>query len=129
MKSNLLARCFAVILLVAGFVWVMSSPSSAQSGRKRQVQTSPQYETQSPQDSGKGAEKPPEKSTNKPLADSTPVTVDENGKVISAQATSGPGPLRDAAVEAAKHARFSPTKLSGAPVKVIGLINYNFTLP
>ena len=57
------------------------------------------------------------------------VTVDENGKVISAQATSGPGPLRDAAVEAAKHARFSPTKLSGAPVKVIGLINYNFTLP
>src|SRR3954470_2818381 len=46
------------------------------------------------------------------------VTVDENGKVISAQATSGPGPLRDAAVEAARHARFSPTKLSGAPVKV-----------
>ena len=57
------------------------------------------------------------------------VTVDETGKVISAQATSGPGPLRDAAVEAAKHARFSPTKLSGAPVKVVGLINYNFTLP
>jgi TonB family protein len=57
------------------------------------------------------------------------VTVDENGKVIAAQATSGPGPLRDAAVEAAKHARFSPTKLSGAPVKVVGLINYNFTLP
>ena len=57
------------------------------------------------------------------------VTVDENGKVISAQATSGPAPLRDAAVEAAKHAKFSPTKLSGAPVKVVGLINYNFTLP
>lgn len=57
------------------------------------------------------------------------VTVDENGKVITAQAISGPGQLRDAAVEAAKHARFSPTKLSGAPVKVVGLINYNFTLP
>ncbi len=57
------------------------------------------------------------------------VTVDESGKVISAQAISGPGALRDAAVEAAKKARFSPTKLSGAPVKVVGLINYNFTLP
>ena len=57
------------------------------------------------------------------------VTVDENGKVLSARATSGPPTLRDAAVEAAKHARFSPTRLSGAPVKVIGMINYNFTLP
>jgi protein TonB len=57
------------------------------------------------------------------------VTVDENGKVISAKAVSGPPTLRDAAVDAARHARFSPTKLSGAPVKVIGLINYNFTLP
>jgi TonB family protein len=57
------------------------------------------------------------------------VIVDENGKVISAQAVSGPGLLRDAAIDAAKRARFSPTKLSGAPVKVVGLINYNFTLP
>jgi protein TonB len=57
------------------------------------------------------------------------VIIDENGKVISAQAVSGPSPLRDAAVDAAKRARFSPTKLSGAPVKVVGLINYNFTLP
>jgi protein TonB len=57
------------------------------------------------------------------------VIVDENGKVISAQAVSGPAPLREAAVDAAKRARFSPTKLSGAPVKVAGLINYNFTLP
>lgn len=57
------------------------------------------------------------------------VIVDENGKVISAQAVSGPPPLREAAIDAAKRARFSPTKLSGAPVKVVGLINYNFTLP
>jgi TonB family protein len=57
------------------------------------------------------------------------VIVDENGKVISAQAVSGPAPLREAAVDAAKRARFSATKLSGAPVKVVGLINYNFTLP
>jgi TonB family protein len=57
------------------------------------------------------------------------VIVDESGKVISAKAVSGPVPLRDAAVEAAKRARFSPTKLSGAAVKITGLINYNFTLP
>ena len=57
------------------------------------------------------------------------VTVDENGKVISATAVSGPPLLRDAAVDAAKRARFSATKLSGAPVKVVGLINYNFKLP
>jgi TonB family protein len=57
------------------------------------------------------------------------VVVDESGKVISAQAVSGPPSLRDAAVEAAKHARFSPTKLSGAAVKISGSINYNFNLP
>src|SRR5258708_7361650 len=55
--------------------------------------------------------------------------VDENGKVISARALSGPSTLRDVAVEAAYRARFSPTKLSGQPVKVTGQINYNFTLP
>jgi TonB family protein len=57
------------------------------------------------------------------------VVVDENGKVISARALSGPGTLRGVAVEAAYRARFSPTKLSGQPVKVTGQINYNFTLP
>ncbi len=57
------------------------------------------------------------------------VVVDENGKVISARALSGSTILRDVAVEAAYRARFSPTKLSGQPVKVTGQINYNFTLP
>jgi protein TonB len=56
------------------------------------------------------------------------VIVDETGKVISAVATSGPGLLRDVAVQAALRARFSPTKLSGQPVKVSGLINYKFAL-
>lgn len=59
---------------------------------------------------------------------SVEVVVDETGKVISAQATSGPAVLREAAVQAALRARFSPTKLSGQPVKVAGLINYKFTL-
>jgi TonB family protein len=57
------------------------------------------------------------------------VVVDESGKVISARALSGPPSLRDVAVQAALHARFSPTKLSGQPVKISGRINYNFTIP
>lgn len=56
------------------------------------------------------------------------VVVDETGKVIAAVATSGPSMLRDVAVQAALRARFSPTKLSGQPVKVSGLINYKFAL-
>jgi TonB family protein len=58
---------------------------------------------------------------------SVDVIVDEIGKVISAQATSGPAVLREVAVQAALRARFSPTKLSGQPVKVSGLINYKFS--
>jgi TonB family protein len=56
------------------------------------------------------------------------VVIDENGKVISANAVSGPGILREVAVQAAHRARFSPTKLSGQPVRITGTINYNFTL-
>ena len=56
------------------------------------------------------------------------VVVDETGKVISAEATTGPAALRAVAVQAALKARFSPTKLSGQPVKVSGLINYKFAL-
>lgn len=56
------------------------------------------------------------------------VILDENGKVVSATATSGPTILRQAAIDAALKARFSPTKLSGQPVKVSGVINYKFAL-
>jgi periplasmic protein TonB len=56
------------------------------------------------------------------------VVLDESGKVVSAVATSGPAILREAAVQAALKARFSPTKLSGQPVKVSGVINYKFSL-
>ena len=59
---------------------------------------------------------------------SVDVVIDENGKVISAKAGGGPVTLRDAAVLAALRARFSPTKLSGQPVKVSGVINYKFAL-
>jgi protein TonB len=54
------------------------------------------------------------------------VTIDENGNVISASAVSGHPLLRAVAVSAARGARFSPTKLSGQPVKVTGVITYNF---
>ncbi|HEX8651113.1 MAG TPA: TonB family protein [Pyrinomonadaceae bacterium] len=54
------------------------------------------------------------------------VTIDENGNVISARAVSGHPLLQSAAVQAARSAKFSPTKLSGQPVKVTGVITYNF---
>jgi len=56
------------------------------------------------------------------------VILDETGKVVSATASNGPQILRDAAIQAALKARFSPTKLSGQPVKVSGVINYKFAL-
>ncbi len=54
------------------------------------------------------------------------VEVDEQGQVISASAVSGHPLLRAAAVAAARQARFSPTLLSGKPVKVSGILTYNF---
>jgi protein TonB len=54
------------------------------------------------------------------------VTIDENGSVVSAVAVSGHPLLRAVAAAAARGARFSPTKLSGQPVKVTGVITYNF---
>lgn len=56
------------------------------------------------------------------------VVIDEIGKVISATAANGPATLREAAIQAALKARFSPTKLSGQPVKVFGTISYKFSL-
>ena len=54
------------------------------------------------------------------------VLIDENGSVVSASAVSGHPLLINAAVSAARQAKFSPTKLSGQPVKVTGVIQYNF---
>jgi len=59
---------------------------------------------------------------------SVQVIVDEDGRVISAKAVSGPPLLQAAAAKAAAEALFSPTKLSGKPVKVTGIITYNFEL-
>jgi TonB family protein len=54
------------------------------------------------------------------------VTISENGSVISASAVSGHPLLRAAAEQAARSSKFSPTLLSGQPVKVTGVIVYNF---
>ena len=57
------------------------------------------------------------------------VTIDEQGKVVGARAISGHPFLQQAAVQAARQARFSPATLSGEPVKIKGTISYVFTLP
>jgi len=56
------------------------------------------------------------------------VVIDVTGKVISANAISGPSMLQRAAEVAALKARFTPTLLSGQPVKMTGTINYKFAL-
>ncbi|HLL76797.1 MAG TPA: energy transducer TonB [Pyrinomonadaceae bacterium] len=56
------------------------------------------------------------------------ILIDEGGNVISARAVSGPAMLRAAAEQAARQARFTPTLLGGRPVKVSGVITYNFVL-
>jgi TonB family protein len=59
---------------------------------------------------------------------SVQVLIDESGKVVSAKAVSGSAALVHVAEEAALRARFSPTKLGDQPVKVSGVITYNFVL-
>lgn len=56
------------------------------------------------------------------------IVVDEEGTVASATAMSGHPLLRAAAEQAALQARFAPTRLSGQPVKVSGVLTYNFVL-
>ena len=57
---------------------------------------------------------------------SVQVLIDENGDVASAAAVSGHPLLRAAAEQAALQSKFKPTQLSGQPVKVAGVIVYNF---
>jgi len=55
------------------------------------------------------------------------VLIDESGRVVSANAVDGHPLLRGDAERAARNARFTPTLLSDVPVKVTGVIVYNFT--
>lgn len=54
------------------------------------------------------------------------VLIDETGKVIHANAISGHPDLWKVSEDAASQSEFSPTKLAGQPVKVAGVIQYNF---
>lgn len=54
------------------------------------------------------------------------VLIDTDGSVFSAVPESGHPLLRSASRIAACNASFSPTQLSGKPVKVMGIITYNF---
>jgi TonB family protein len=56
------------------------------------------------------------------------ITVDESGNVTSAEAKTGHSLLQDAAVTAARQWQFKPTAVEGKPVKVQGLLTFNFTL-
>ena len=54
------------------------------------------------------------------------VLVDETGSVILATAVFGPEELREAAVKAAQRAKFKPKIVDGVPVKVKGILTYDF---
>jgi tetratricopeptide (TPR) repeat protein len=54
------------------------------------------------------------------------VTINENGKVVRACAVKGPPLLWLASERAAYDSEFAPTLLNGMPVKVTGVIVYNF---
>jgi protein TonB len=56
------------------------------------------------------------------------ILINEQGRVVSARATSGHALLRAAAQSSAYQAKFSPTSISGHLVKVSGVITYNFVL-
>ncbi|MCI0337465.1 MAG: TonB family protein [Acidobacteria bacterium] len=56
------------------------------------------------------------------------VTISEDGRVIEATAVNGHQLLRSAAVEAARQWLFTPTTLSRMPVKVQGVLTFNFVL-
>ncbi len=57
------------------------------------------------------------------------ILIDESGSVVGVSAVSGHPLLRAASEAAAREAKFSPTFLSGQPVKVSGIVTYNFVLP
>ncbi|MEQ1764946.1 MAG: TonB family protein [Pyrinomonadaceae bacterium] len=54
------------------------------------------------------------------------VVVNEKGVVVASSVVSGPQPLWRAAGEAAREARFDPPLHNGKPVKIAGVLNYEF---
>jgi TonB family protein len=56
------------------------------------------------------------------------VTISEAGQVVEAAIVSGHPLLRDAVLQAARQWTFQPTELAGVPVKVQGILTFNFSL-
>lgn len=56
------------------------------------------------------------------------ITIDENGNVESAKAVSGHPLLWAESVKSALKSKWKPIELSGKPIKVTGVIVYNFSL-
>ncbi|HLO01208.1 MAG TPA: TonB family protein [Pyrinomonadaceae bacterium] len=57
------------------------------------------------------------------------VTIDELGNVAEARAISGPKMLQEVSVNAALQAKFTPTLVAGEPVRVTGVLVFNFGRP
>jgi TonB family protein len=56
------------------------------------------------------------------------ILIDEEGKAIQACAMNGPEVLARAAIGAALRARYEPTVISGKPMKIKGVITFNFEI-
>jgi protein TonB len=54
------------------------------------------------------------------------ITVSETGNVIEAVIIKGHPLLRDAALQAARQWEFKPAEISGVPVKIVGVLIFNF---
>ena len=57
------------------------------------------------------------------------VTLDEEGKVISANAIDGPSTLHNVSEEAVRRSKFKPATVNNQAVKAKGIITYNFKAP
>lgn len=71
---------------------------------------------------------PVAKAANASGAVQVQVTIGEDGRVIDTAVLNGHPLLRDAAQQAARQWEFKPTELAGKPVKVQGILTFNFTL-
>ena len=56
------------------------------------------------------------------------ITIDEEGKVVSAHARCGHRTLAEAAENAARGSTFKPMLDAGVPIKISGELTYNFNL-